>query len=87
MFRILFSVLLPFSIPFLIYAVKRRFVKTADAYPLKTLTAAGLGCVFAFLFFFSEPGKAPADSVYTPPKFVNGQIVPAHMDQASDASE
>lgn len=87
MFRILFSVLLPFSIPFLIYAVKRRFVKTADTYPLKTLTAAGLGCVFAFLFFFSEPEKAPADSVYTPPKFVNGQIVPAHMDQASDASE
>lgn len=87
MFRIFFSVLLPFSIPFLIYGIKRRFAKTAGAYPLKPLIAAGLGCVFAFLFFFSEPEKAPADSVYTPPKFVNGQIVPAHMDQAPDASE
>jgi len=50
-----------------------------EFYPVQTLTAAGLGLVLVFLFMFSIPDKAPADSAYVPPKFENGQIVPATL--------
>jgi len=47
------------------------------AYPFQALTAAGLGLVF----IFSIPDKAPANSAYTAPKFENGHIVPAALEQ------
>ena len=80
MFRVLYSVLLPFLIPFIIYWIyrRKRHIRQ-ELYPVQTLTAAGLGLVLIFLFVFSEPDKAPADSTYTPPKFENGQIVPATL--------
>ena len=78
MFRILYSVILPFLLPFAGYWAYRIRKKTRrNDFPFQTLTAVGLGLVFVFLFVFSVPDKAPADSLYTPPKFENGQIVPA----------
>lgn len=87
MFRIVYSVLLPFLTPFALYWLARRFKKTParEICPLKTLTVAGLGLVLIFLFVFSVPDRSPAGSVYTPPKFENGKIVPAHMDRKNDA--
>ena len=83
MFRILYSVLLPFFIPFALYWIYRRKHHIRQAfYPVQTLTAAGLGLVLLFLFVFSAPDKAPADSTYTPPRFENGQIVPATLQKA-----
>ena len=80
MFRVLYSVLLPFVLPFVSYGIYRRQrgIKQ-ELYPVQTLTAAGLGLVLVFLFVFSVPDRAPADSAYTPPKFENGQIVPATL--------
>ena len=82
MFRILYSVLLPFLLPFVFYWIYRRKNNIRqELYPVQTLTAAGLGLVLIFLFVFSEPDKAPADSTYVPPKFENGQIVPATLEK------
>lgn len=78
MFRVLYSVILPFILPFAIYRLRRRKRGShQELYPVQTLTAAGLGLVLIFLFVFSVPDKAPADSSYTPPKFENGTVVPA----------
>lgn len=88
MFRIVCSVLLPFSAPFVCHRLWRVFfAKSAEErpYPARVLFATGLVCVLAYLCVFSDFGKAPADSVYTPPKFENGRIVPAHMDKAPHA--
>ena len=80
MFRILYSILLPFLLPFISYWVyRRRRGIRQEIYPVQTLTAAGLGLVLVFLFVFSVPDKAPANSTYVPPKFENGQIVPAAL--------
>ena len=76
----LYSVLLPFSAPFIFYWIYRRRKNAQEkCYPFQTLTAAGLGLVLVFLFIFSAPDKAPADSAYVPPKFENGRIVPATL--------
>lgn len=87
MFRIIYSVFLPFLTPFALYWVAGRFSET-DArknWPLKTLTAAGLGLVLIFLFVFSVPDRAPAGSGYTPPRFENGKIIPAQMNRKNNA--
>ncbi len=87
MFRIIYSVLLPFLTPFALYWLTGRFpaADKRESWPLKTLTAAGLGLVLIFLFVFSVPDKAPADSAYTPPRFENGKIIPAQMNRKNDA--
>lgn len=80
MFRILYSVLLPFGLPFIIYWIYRRKKGIQQqTYPLRLLITAGLGLVFVFLFVFSVPDRAPANSIYTPPKFENGRVVPAAL--------
>lgn len=80
MFRILYSVILPFLLPFVFYWIyRRKHHIRQEFYPVQTLTAAGLGLVLIFLFIFSASDRAPADSIYTPPKFENGQIVPAAL--------
>lgn len=82
MFRVLYSVLLPFGLPFLLHWIyRRRRGIQQELYPVQTLTAAGLGLVLIFLFVFSIPDKAPANSAYTAPKFENGHIVPAALEQ------
>ena len=82
MFRMLYSVFLPFLSPFLVYWIyRRRKNARKKAYPFQALTATGLGLVLIFLFIFSVPDKAPANSTYTAPKFENGQIVPAALGQ------
>lgn len=85
MFRILYSVLLPFLTPFFVYWIFWRIVKkTQNPFPIKMLTIIGLFLALIFLFFFSVSDKAPADSIYVPPKFENGKIVPAHMDKRTN---
>ena len=80
MFRILYSVLLPFFSPFAVWWLFRRMKNgRRKNYPVQALTVTGLALVFLFLFVFSVPDKAPADSAYVPPKFENGQIVPAAL--------
>ena len=87
MFRIIYSVLLPFFTPFLVYWIFWRTVKkTQTDLPIKMLTMCGLLFALIFLFFFSASDKAPADSIYVPPKFENGKIIPAHMDKKTDAN-
>ena len=82
MFRILYSVFLPFLLPFIFYWIyMRKKNARKKAYPFQALTAAGLGLVFIFLFVFSIPDRAPANSAYTAPKFENGHIVPAALEQ------
>ena len=69
MFRMLYSVLLPFLLPFIIYWIYRRKKNMQQqTYPVQLLIAVGFGLVFAFLFVFSVPDKAPANSTYTPPR-------------------
>lgn len=85
MFRILYSVLLPFWLPFIIYWIYRRKKGIQQqTYPLRLLITAGLGLVFVFLFVFSVPDRAPANSVYTPPKFENGKIIAATLEQSKN---
>ena len=79
MFRILYSVFLPFLLPFLVFWAYRRVKKSRRKCPFLVLTVTGLGLVFLFLFVFSVPDRAPADSAYVPPKFENGRIVPATL--------
>ena len=80
MFRILYSVLLPFLSPFIFYWIyRRRKNMRKKAYPFQALTVAGLGLALIFLFIFSVPDKAPANSAYTVPKFENGHIIPAAL--------
>lgn len=87
MFRIIYSVLLPFLTPFALYWLSGRFKETAvrKDWPFKTLTAVGLGLVLIFLFVFSVPDRAPAGSGYTPPRFENGKIIPAQMNRENNA--
>ena len=85
MFRILYSVILPFLLPFISYRVyKLKYPNQQKKYPVQILTAVGLGLVFLFLFVFSVPEKAPANSIYTPPKFENGKIVAATLKQTGN---
>ena len=77
MFRMLYSVFLPFLLPFLFFWAYRRMKSSRRKCPVPVLAATGLGLVFLFLFVFSVPDKAPADSAYVPPKFENGRVVPA----------
>ncbi|MBR1777458.1 MAG: hypothetical protein IJ752_02585 [Alphaproteobacteria bacterium] len=84
MFRILYSVLLPFLAPFIFCWIYRRRRNIRDFFPVQTVTLAGLGLVLVFLFVFSVPDKAPADSAYTPPKFENGKVIPAFLEQKSN---
>lgn len=82
MFRIIYSVLLPFFTPFLLYWIFQYTTKKhSTVFPIRILTMIGLLFALIFLFFFSASDKAPADSIYVPPKFENGKIIPAHMDQ------
>ncbi len=85
MFRIVYSVLLPFLTPFLLFWIKRRLSEKPLVYPVKSLVVIGLGLVLIFLFVFSKPERASTDSIYTPPKFENGKIIPAHMDRKNNA--
>ena len=80
MFRMVYSILLPFLLPFAVcWIYRRRKNGCRKAFPVYALTATGLGLVLILLFLFSIPDRAPADSAYTPPKFENGRIVPATL--------
>lgn len=66
MFRIIYSVLLPFLTPFALYWLTGRFpaADKRESWPLKTLTAAGLGLVLIFYSFFRTRQSAGRQHLY-----------------------
>lgn len=86
MFLFIRSVVLPMLLPFVLYLglylIKRKIygIPEKTPYPVRRLLVAGMILTSVFLAIFSEPERAPANSKYTPPKFVNGQVVPARLD-------
>lgn len=89
MLRIVYSVVLPFFLPLFLYWMRRQLRRTpaAQPYPARELILSGLILVMVFLFAFSVADRAPADSSYTPPRFENGQIVPARMEVKNHADQ
>ena len=54
--------------------------KTAAPVPYAKLYCVGLILAAVCLFCFSDPQKSPPQAQYTPPKFKDGVLIPAHMD-------
>ena len=81
MLRLMYSVLLPFLLPFAAYWAYGRIKKNSAECPFRILIVSGLTLVFLFLFVFSVPERAPAESTYRPPRFENGQIIPALLER------
>ncbi len=88
MFRIILSFFLPLFLPLLIYRIGRTAyrVPKEKPYPVYTLAVSGLILMFLTLSVFALRDRAPADSIYVPPRYVDGRIVPGHMETRTDTS-
>jgi hypothetical protein len=82
MLRILLPYLLPLLLPFLVYLA---YVALARGYapgwlndaPWPQLAAAGVVLMAISLVTWGLMSGAPADHVYVPPRFEDGQVVPS----------
>ncbi len=75
--------LLPFLAPFVAYFtwvwLMKKFGAERDwKHPWHWLFVAGTVCLLAVLGSFAIMGGAPAGSIYVPPEFKDGRIVPGH---------
>lgn len=82
MLRIILSFFLPLFLPFLVYRIGRMAygVPKERPYPVYTLAVSGLVLMFLTLSVFALSDRAPADSVYVPPRYAEGRIIPGHME-------
>ena len=82
MIRLIFIYGLLVFLPVAVFkAYRMLFAKKAAApVPYAKLYCIGLILAAVCLFCFSEPQKSPPQAQYTPPKFKNGVLIPAHMD-------
>lgn len=71
----------PMFLPTLCFNLYRRLVKPVKTkFPWAKLMTIGLVLTGISLYFFTAFDKAPPSAHYTPPKFKDGMLVPAHMD-------
>jgi len=84
MLRLFFIYIVPFFLPAAVFWTYRRLKPSASTgkTPYLPLFFTGLILTAAFLCFFATNDKAPASSVYTPPKYVDGRLVPATMNSS-----
>lgn len=82
MFRLIFIYGLLVFLPAAVYKTYRVLFaqKAAQPEPYAKLFCIGLVLAAVCLFCFSEPQKSPPQAQYTPPKFKDGVLIPAHMD-------
>lgn len=81
MLRLFFIYIVPFFLPTAFFLTYRRFKPSASGKktPYLPLFSLGLILTASFLCLFATNDKAPAFAVYTPPKYVDGRLVPANM--------
>lgn len=82
MHRIILTYFLPLIFPTVIYLLWRKGTNTPKEtpFPVRDLVLWGLLMMAVSLSFFVIRDRYPADSVYTPPRFIDGQVVPAHTE-------
>lgn len=82
MLRVFFIYVIPVFLPLAVFLFYRRFFSKDNRtrIPYFPLFSIGLCLTGLCLYFFSVSEKSPASSRYTPPKYVNGRLIPAHMD-------
>ena len=88
MIRILFTIVVPLLLPTLVYllwlAAARRAVLAAPApwraLPWPWLVGAGLALAAAMLYLIGTRLGGSAQGVYVPPQYIDGRIVPGHVE-------
>lgn len=87
MLRIILSFFLPLFLPLLFYRIGRAAcrVPKEKPYPVYTLAVSGLILMFLTLSVFTLRDRAPVDSIYVPPRYVDGRIIPGHMETRPEA--
>lgn len=81
----IFTYLIPLILPSLIYFIrsyllssnKEKMVK--QDYPFAILIILGVILTIIFLSVFTIDERAPTSAKYEPPKYENGQLIPAKM--------
>lgn len=79
MIRIIIIYILPLLAPTVIYFIWRKKTKRQDI-PWIILLILGLFLLGLSAGAYTLLERSPAGSVYTAPKFINGEIVPAVLD-------
>lgn len=81
MLRILLQYLVPLLLPFLVYGAyvyltRGRTPAWMDETPWLVLAAVGVGLMAVSLVGWGLMSGAPAESIYLPPRFEDGRVVP-----------
>ena len=87
MIRIVLERIALFGLPFALFAlyvlaVHRRQGRQGPDTPWLWLSGAGLLLVIASFLYVGLTEGETTKGVYVPPQYVNGKIVPAHVDEA-----
>lgn len=83
MLRLVLRFLLPLLAPTIAYFIwvwvmKRIGAEREWKHPWHWLAVSGVVCMLAALGWFALTGGAPAGSVYVPPEWKDGKVVPGH---------
>lgn len=86
MIRIVLERMVLFALPFALFAAyvwlfRRRLQMPKPDTPWFWLTGAGLLLVIASFFYTGLTEGEPTTGVYVAPQYVDGKIVPAHVDE------
>ena len=85
MLRIVIINLFLFSLPFLLYFIWEKIRKPQQKdTPFFWLLGCGGGLVFLGLIGLAQYDVGGPDGVYVPPRFVDGEIIPGHIDPPSE---
>ena len=87
MIRIILERMVLFALPFAVFAAyvwlfHRRIKAPRPDTPWFWLTAAGLVLVISSFFYAGLTEGESTKGVYVAPKYVNGKIVPGHVDES-----
>lgn len=97
MVKTVLTIVLPFLVPFILYGVyaffmARKKAKEAEGTELKTwenwpwswLVILGGVMALAGLFYLFYDPEPPADGIWVPPAFIDGELVPGHFKPAPE---
>ena len=90
MLRVVLAIIVPLAAPtglYLLWIIVSRpegadGVLRWSSLPWLWLAAAGAALLGAVLFLVTVRFGTPQNGVYVPPRYINGQIVPGHVDPA-----
>jgi hypothetical protein len=91
MIRAVLPSILLLLLPFVVYFLwlgfqRRRYAENALAKRshLFWIALVGAALAAAGFLYFVDPSGAPPDSVYVPPRYEGGRVVPGHFERRTD---